>query len=116
MLVEKRSQAVKLWFAVLIGVLALMYWETLNRPGAEYNLVVQANSEAVGAKVIIDGQERGVINAADRDDIGGACFRDKLPRGQHLLEVRKPGFKTFSETVAMKQEAFVGVDLQPESR
>lgn len=106
----KPSRAKQLWFAVLISVLAVMYLETRQPRPAEMNFLVHANAQAEGAKVYIDGKERGVLAAKD-PDLSGALFRDTLARGKHVIEVRKPGFETFRQVVPMSLEAFVKVDL-----
>jgi hypothetical protein len=114
MLVEKKSQAIKVWCAVVLAVLTLMYFQTRNYRVPDYNLLIQGNADVVGGRVFIDGRERGVLAAADHADVGGAQFRDKLSPGRHLIEVRKSGFKPFKQTVSMRLEAFLPVDLLPE--
>lgn len=107
----KPSKAKQLWFAVLISVLAVMYLETRQPRPAEMNFLVHANAQAEGAKVYIDGNERGVLTAAKDPDLSGALFRDKLAHGKHILEVKKPGFEDFRQVIPMSLEAFVKVDL-----
>lgn len=110
----KTSRARQLWLAVLLFVLALMYLETRNPTLPEYNFLLQGNAEAEGAKVLIDGEPRGVLTASDNNDIAGTHFRGKLRAGTHVIDVQKEGFKPVRQTIAMHLEAFMGVELQPE--
>ncbi|PWU02934.1 MAG: hypothetical protein C5B53_01070 [Candidatus Melainabacteria bacterium] len=110
----KTSRAKQLWLAVFLFVLALMYLETRNQSLPDYNFLLQANAEAEGATVLIDGQVRGILTASDHYDLAGTHFRDQLKPGTHVIEVQKPGFKPVRQTVPMHMEAFMGVDLKPE--
>ena len=110
----KTSRARQLWLAVLVSVLALMYLETRNPSLPEYNFLLQSNADAEGAKVLIDGEPRGVLTASDNNDLAGTHFRGKLKAGTHVIEVEKAGFKPIRQTIAMHLEAFMGVELQPE--
>jgi len=92
-----------------------MYLETRDEHIRDFNFLVEANAEAEGAKVFVDGKERGVLTASDRDDVGGANFRDRLKSGTHLIEIRKPGYKSIRQTIPMHLEAFLGVELLPEA-
>jgi hypothetical protein len=109
----KTSRAKQLWLAVLLFVLALMYLETRNPSLPDYNFLLQANAEAEGAKVLVDGQARGVLTASDHTDLAGTHFRDRLMPGMHVIEVQKPGFKPIRQTLPMHLEAFMGIELEP---
>jgi hypothetical protein len=110
----KTSRARQLWLAVLVFVLALMYLETRNPSAPQFNFLLQGNAEAEGAKVLVDGEPRGVLTTSENNDLAGTHFRGKLKAGTHVIEVQKAGFKPVRQTIAMHLEAFMDVDLQPE--
>lgn len=114
-LVMKPSRAKQLWLAVLVVVLACMYYQTSHHHGSDYNFLVHANSDANGARVFIDGQDCGVLTTSDHADMSGTNFRNWLSHGWHVVEVRKTGFKPFKKRFSMGMEGFVGVDLVPQS-
>jgi hypothetical protein len=102
-----------MWFGVLAIVLLALYLQCQHYEGRDFNFLVHANDHATGAKVVVDGQERGVLSASDQFDVPGSHFRDRLPAGEHLIEINKPGFVSFKERIEMGLEGFVGVTLVP---
>jgi hypothetical protein len=112
----KTSRAKQLWLTVFIVVLTLMYFETRGHRVHDFNLLVHANSEAEGAKVSVDGQERGALAVSGEGDLVGTHFRDRLAPGSHVIEVQKPGFASFRRTISMGSEAFIDVALSAKDK
>ncbi len=113
-LLPKRSGATKLWLTVVVSVLVVLWWQTRSQLSAAYNLFLNGDSSAVGAEVSIDGMAKGKMSQPLNSGLGGAVFYAQLKNGHHVLEVKKPGYKTFRKEIDMKTKDYVGVDLNPE--
>jgi hypothetical protein len=109
----KPSAAAKIWLGVVAVVLCLLFLETRNPKQIGQNLIVNTDTDGVGAQVLIDNQKVGTVQAGESAGLGGGVFRSYLSAGKHELSVRKSGFRPFVAQLDMKREAFVGVDLQP---
>ena len=95
----------------MVVVLLLLFLETRGEKKAAYNLILNGNSECLGADVFVDGAKVGSIK--DSGDSGiGSVFWGRLRNGPHRVEVRKPSYKTFSTAIDMHREEYIGVDLE----
>jgi hypothetical protein len=109
----RRTNAIRLWFGVLSIVLLALYLQCRHYEERDFNFLVHGNEDAAGAKVVVDGKERGVLSSSNQFDVPGSHFRDRLPAGEHLVEINKPGFVSFKKSIKMGLEGFVGVTLVP---
>ena len=109
----KPSAAAKIWLGVVAVVLCVLFLETRNAKQIGQNLIVNTDTDGVGAEVLIDNQKVGTVQTGESPGLGGGVFRAYLGSGKHQLTVSKSGFRPFKEQLDMKREAFVGVDLQP---
>ena len=108
----KESKAARLWIAVLIGVLFVLFLETQGKQTRTLNFVVNSDGDDVGAEVLVDNRRVGAIETSTADGPVGGVFLGYLPRGKHRVEVRKDGFKPYSKEIDMQQEQYLGVDLE----
>lgn len=108
----KASRASQIWIAVVVGVLFVLFLETQGNHTKTLNFVVNTDADEVGAEVLIDNQKVGTISSSSVDGPGGGVYLGYLPQGRHLVEVRKEGFKPFSKEIDMRQEQYLGVDLE----
>jgi hypothetical protein len=115
-IVVKQSNATKLWLAVVTSVLLLLWWQTRNPTSSRFNFFLNGDSVAVGAAVLIDGKMAGRMTAPANSGLGGAAFYTDLTDGRHVVEVRKPGYKSFRKEIDMQTKGYVSVELQPESK
>jgi hypothetical protein len=113
--VAKKPWATKLWLAVLMTVLAMIYFQTGNYHLKQENLLLRGSEEASGAQVFVDGTQRGLLSCDDQSGLSGAQFRGNLSAGAHAIEVRKDGCKTFKTPVFMGPEAYVAVELMSQT-
>ncbi len=112
---HRRSRALRVWLAVVVSVLFLLWLETDKGPHRTYNLYLSGDSGLVGSRVVIDGQPAGVMSHAGGTGLGGALFYGKLKNGPHEIEVRRPGFQPFVRKIDMHGEYYTSVDLRPSS-
>src|SRR4029453_12918417 len=110
----KRPGATRLWLAVIVSVLLVLGWETHSQTSASYNLFLNGDSSAVGADVSIDGTSAGKMSQSESSGLGGAIFYAQLNNGHHVLEVKKPGYRTFRKEIDMTTKDYVSVELHPE--
>jgi hypothetical protein len=109
----KQTNAFRLWLGILFMVLLALYLQTRRYEDRNSNFLIHANAQAIGAKVVIDGKQVGIL---DQSDLPGSAYRGKLSRGEHLVEIDKPGLTPFKQKIDMGLEGFVGVDLRPEGK
>src|SRR5438270_6649336 len=88
--VPKASNAIKLWLSALAFVLIVLWVQTRNKPGANENLFLSADSTMVGADVVIDGQIAGKLQTSGDNGLGGATYYAHLSNGRHIIDVQKP--------------------------
>ncbi|HEY9869334.1 MAG TPA: PEGA domain-containing protein [Candidatus Obscuribacterales bacterium] len=115
-LVVKQSNATRVWLAVVMSVLLLIWWQTRNPTSSRFNFFLNGDSVAVGAAVLIDGTVAGRMTAPPNSGLGGAAFYTDLADGRHVVEVRKPGYKSFRKEIDMQTKGYVSVELQPEGK
>jgi hypothetical protein len=108
----KPSKAVHLWLGILGAVLVVLFFETRASHSGGNNFFINTDLSAVGASVIVDGKQAGTIGSANGSGIGGGAFWMHLSRGQHKIEVIKPGYKPYSTEIDMHGEEYLGVDLK----
>ena len=108
----KRSQAPKLWLIVAALVLAVIFAETRTSGQCNSNLFLNGDSESVGGIVYVDGTSLGKITSANNSGLSGGAFWCHLSNGYHLLEIKKPGYKTFSKSLDFKRQDYLGVSLE----
>ncbi len=108
----KRSQAPRVWLFIAAAVLALLFAETRSTGQRNSNLFLNGDSESVGGVVFVDGAYLGMIKTANNSGLSGGAFWCHLNNGPHLLEVRKPGYKTFFKQLDFKRQDYVGVTLE----
>lgn len=109
----KSSRAVKIWIALVIVVLTVLWFETRHNVGHNFNLFLSGEADTVGSEVFVDGKRLGVMAASGNSGLGGGSFWAHVNDGPHLIEVRKPEFATFSKQINMKREDYIGVSLKP---
>lgn len=114
-LLVKRSNATKLWLGIVMSVLVVLWWQTHNQPSTGYNVFLNGDSQAVGAEVAIDGTTSGTMSRSQNSGLGGAIFYARLPNGHHLVEVKKPGYKTFRKEIDLRTKDYVSVELVSEN-
>jgi hypothetical protein len=108
----KRSQAPKLWLVVAAIVLLVIFAETRTSGQCNSNLFLNGDSESVGGIVYVDGTRLGKITSANNSGLSGGAFWCHLSNGYHLLEIKKPGYKTFSKSLDFKRQDYLGVSLE----
>ncbi len=108
----KQSAANKIWCCVLIAVLAILFMQTRGGKLASYNLVIGADAQSIGAQVFLDGELVGTISQNLDSGSEGGIFWTQAANGPHLIEVKKPRYRTFSRRIDLDREAYIGVDLQ----
>jgi len=112
--VVKPAGATKLWLAVIVSVLVVLWWQTRSQTSASYNLFLNGDSSAIGADVSIDGTAAGKMSQSLSSGLGGAIFYAHLHDGHHVLEVKKPGYQTFRKEIDMQTKDYVGLELHPD--
>jgi hypothetical protein len=110
--VPKRSQAPRIWLLVTAIILTLLFAETRSRGQRNSNLFLNGDSASVGAYVFIDGANLGKIKTANNSGLSGGTFWCHLNNGLHLLEVKKPGYKTFSTMLNFNGQDYLGITLE----
>jgi len=108
----KRSQAPRVWLLISVAVLALLFCQTRSSGQRNSNLFLSGDSDSVGALVFIDGSQLGKIKTANNSGLSGGAFWCHLDNGYHLLEIKKPGYKTFAKQLDFKRQDYVGVILE----
>ena len=85
----KKSNATKLWLAVLVVVLAILFFETSITKQTGYNVVLITDSNFVDAAVYVDNKVKGKVEEASNlgGNSGTICL--DLKSGEHTLELKK---------------------------
>lgn len=109
----KSSRAMIIWLAVVITVLAVLWFETRDHSARNFNLFLSGEADTVGSEVFIDGKKLGQMVESGNSGLGGGAFWTHLNDGPHVIEVRKPEFATFSKQINMKREDYIAVSLKP---
>lgn len=109
----KSSRAMIIWMALVAVVLAVLWFETRHNVGHNFNLFLSGEADVVGSEVFVDGKKLGVMVASGNSGLGGGAFWTRIDDGPHVIEVRKPEFATFSKSINMKREDYIGVSLKP---
>lgn len=109
----KSSRAVKIWIALVVVVLAVLWFETRQNVGQSFNLFLSGEADTVGSEVFVDGKKVGAMVASGDSGLGGGAFWTRINDGPHLIEVRKAEFITFSKQINMRREDYIGVNLKP---
>jgi hypothetical protein len=92
----KASWAIRVWFLVVAMVLVTLWVQTKAAPTV-YNFLIEADREAVGATIALDGIVIGKIDEVSENGIRLYAYRSKISDGNHSLQVSKPGFKPFQK-------------------
>lgn len=109
---EKESHALRMWFAVMIAVLAALWLQT-RHPADDLNLIIEGDDTSEGAVVRIDGRDIGRLVKSDESGIQMVALRTHANDGNHTIEVIKQGFEPFKSTLVMHHEQYVNVSLTP---
>ncbi|MBX9878867.1 MAG: hypothetical protein K2Y22_10460 [Candidatus Obscuribacterales bacterium] len=109
----KSSRALKIWIALVVVVLAVLWLETRHNVGQNFNLFLSGEADTVGSEVFVDGKKVGAMVASEDSGLGGGAFWTHINDGPHLIEVRKAEFTTFSKQINMRREDYIGVNLKP---
>ena len=107
------TRARLLWISIVVVVLGLLWLETRHEGTGSHNLFLNADSNAVGAEVLIDGGSRGLMTSSGSGGLGGAVFYGHIGDGRHAIEVRKQGYRPFLKEIEMRREDYVKVELSP---
>jgi hypothetical protein len=107
----RQSQATKIWLCMVGIVLGLLYFEAQRQVVKTDNYCLSTNSEAVGAALTVDHLHVGDI-LKDGTGLGGGIYRGQLTNGKHLIEIKKSGYRDFSQEIDIRREHFMPVNLQ----
>jgi hypothetical protein len=107
-----QSPANRVWLGVFVIVTIVLFAQTRGPKEASYNLILEGNPESIGASVYLDGQNVGSLKNSTASGLEGAIYWGKAANGEHLLEVKKPNYKTFSKQFDMHCEEYLSVDLE----
>jgi hypothetical protein len=88
-----------------------LFLETRGHNAESFNCCISTNTEAIDASVFIDSKKVGIIAKEAQDGLGGGAYRCLLSPGRHLIEIKKPAFKEFSQTFEMRKEAYIEAHL-----
>lgn len=111
----KQSRANKLWLLILIVVLVVLFFEMHGNSRSNYNCCISTDTDSIGAEVFIDHQKVGTIAKDESGGLGGGAYRCLLSSGHHLIEIKKPDYKTYSREVDMRKEQYIEADLEKTS-
>lgn len=106
----KPSAAIRVWLAVVAMVLGTLWWQT-QTPTASLNFLIEGNNDSEGAEVRLDGSSAGTLARADQSSVKMVALRCNVSDGKHTIEVLKPGFSPFKETVNVHGAEYVNVRL-----
>jgi hypothetical protein len=108
----KPSRAIQIWISIVAVVLTALFLETRGNQTRAINFIVNTDIDDVGADVLIDNRKVGIVSSSGVDGPGGGVYLGYVQPGQHSIEVRKEGFKPYSKQIDMRQEQYLGVDLE----
>jgi hypothetical protein len=94
----KESWAIRVWLVVVALVLVTLWVQTKSAPTV-YNFLIEADREAVGATIALDGNAIGTIDEISENGIRLYAYRGRIIDGNHSVQVSKPGFKAFQKNI-----------------
>ena len=106
----KRSLSLPVWLAVTLSVLGALWWQT-NTVSPNYNFLIEADADAEGAQVVIDGQNAGNIVKYGDSGIKIVGLRLHVLDGEHTIEIVKPGYRPFKTHLAITGADYLNVQL-----
>ena len=107
----KTSKAMKIWLAIVVAVLLLLFMQTRDQTQKGYNLVVCADKEAIGSELDVDGKKAAVFEDAEKHGLKGAVTWVKLSPGEHLVElVERQGGTRVSKKVKVTGKHYLRFD------
>lgn len=112
MISPKLSRAPRIWFLIVLLVLTTLFFETRGTGRRNTNFFLSGDSDAIGAEVFVDGMKLGKIANANNSGLSGGNFCCHISNGNHLLEIKKPGFITLSKTLNIAGQDYLSVDLE----
>lgn len=111
-LAPRRSRPLLLWSVVATISLTIIFLQTRCNGKRNSNFFLNSDSASVGAYVFIDGTISGQVKRANNSGLSGGAFRCHLNNGRHLLEVRKPGYRTFQKALDFEGQDYLGLCLE----
>jgi hypothetical protein len=112
-IVPARNWALRIWLLIVVLVLGLLWFETRDNSGKDYNLLLNGDSNTIDAQVFIDGKPSGTMTRSRAQDLGGGTFWVRVADGRHLVDVQKKGFRPFRHWITIRGQGYLGVELVP---
>jgi hypothetical protein len=113
----KTSRAWFVFLAITVAVLFMLWFESNSKSSVNGlvendNLLLNGDANTIGAYVVIDGKNVGVMTKSNEAGVDGCALRTHLADGKHVIEVAKQGFDSFRKEIDLQRQAYVGIELK----